>query len=263
MTRNAKPTLLFLHGFRGDHHGLRFIAEHFTADYEVLLPDLPPFGRSRALPTKHDLDAYAEWLKNYINENSPDAKPIIIAHSMGTIVATYFASKYPDTIDHRLVLISPISRTPASRKRSRAAFRVTDTALTPFSDNFAKRVLASRPVTFAIFSYMTSTKDKTTRQLIRREHYEYSGRFDTAPAFLESMELSMTRDCLEFAPDLKDKKVCVIAGAKDQLTPAATSREFVRATDADFHLIDDTGHLIVYEEPEKTAQIIREFLAKN
>ena len=261
MSKPTKPTLLFLHGFRGDHHGLRFIAEQLEQDYHVLLPDLPPFGHTKALLAKHDIETYSRWLKDYIDTKSPDQKPILVAHSMGSIVASYYATKYPETIDSRIVLISPISRTPAKRKLSRAMNRATRVALHPLTEKATKRVLASKPVTFAIYKYMTSSKDKATKQLIRDEHYQYSGRFDTAQAFLDSMEMSMTRDCLEFAADLRDHMVCIIAGAKDQLTSTKTTRKLTRAIGTDLNLLDGTGHLIVYEQPNQVADIIRRFLS--
>ena len=110
---------------------------------------------------------------------------------------------------------------------------------------------------------MTSTKDKVTKKLIRDEHYQYSGRFDTAQAFLDSMEMSMTRDCLEFAADLKDQKVCIIAGDKDQLTSTKTTRKLTRAIGTDLNLLDGTGHLIVYEQPTQVASIVRQFLQES
>ncbi|HIY64770.1 MAG TPA: alpha/beta hydrolase, partial [Candidatus Agrococcus pullicola] len=37
--------LAFVHGFRGDHHGLETIAAHLPG-YRILIPDLPGFGES-------------------------------------------------------------------------------------------------------------------------------------------------------------------------------------------------------------------------
>ena len=62
--------LIFVHGFRGDHHGLEGLAESITAqapELRVIVPDLPGFGESEAAPGKvHDLDFYGEWLRGFV-----------------------------------------------------------------------------------------------------------------------------------------------------------------------------------------------------
>ena len=41
-TSSHRP-ILFIHGFRGDHHGMALIA-HNLRTHEALVPDLPGFG---------------------------------------------------------------------------------------------------------------------------------------------------------------------------------------------------------------------------
>ena len=40
-------TILVVHGFRGDHHGLLRVADQLP-DMRLIMPDLPGFGRSAA-----------------------------------------------------------------------------------------------------------------------------------------------------------------------------------------------------------------------
>jgi pimeloyl-ACP methyl ester carboxylesterase len=255
----AKPTLLFLHGFRGDHHGLRYIADALADDYQTLLPDLPPFGHTKALAVKHDLAAYAKWLHDYIEECQLERPPILVAHSMGTIVAAYYAAKYPKTIDRRLVLVSPISRTSRGRRLGQAAYRAAVTSVGPLTEPAAKKFLASRPITRLIYSSLTSTRNPDTKRLIREDHFRYSGRFDTAAAFLESLEVSMTHDVAEFAPELRTETL-IVSGAKDQLTRAPITKQLAATLRTEPHFVSDTGHLIIYEDPQAVADLIRDFL---
>ena len=55
------PTLLFVHGFRGDHHGLEPVIAHLPGVH-VVAPDLPGFGLSAPLPGEHSIDGLARWL---------------------------------------------------------------------------------------------------------------------------------------------------------------------------------------------------------
>jgi pimeloyl-ACP methyl ester carboxylesterase len=58
---DAPRTLVFLHGLRGDHHGLEPIVAHLDG-LRVVVPDLPGFGASPPLPRDaHDVAGYAAW----------------------------------------------------------------------------------------------------------------------------------------------------------------------------------------------------------
>jgi pimeloyl-ACP methyl ester carboxylesterase len=258
----AKPTLIFLHGFRGDHHGVRFVADYLRKYYRILTPDLPPFGAARAL-ARHDLDTYSQWLRNYIETACPDGeRPILVAHSMGTIIATHYAAQHPETISPRLILISPISRATCGRQLARLTCRAMHVSLSPLSERFAKRLLASHLVTRLIYTYLTTTRDHALRQRIRDEHLKYSGQTDTAKGLLEAMELALTRDCLEFGGQLRGLHPTIIIGDRDQLTRTSTSVKLVQVSEATFHLVPGTGHLIIYEKPHEVATLIRHALAE-
>jgi len=53
-------TLVMIHGYRGNHHGLEAIAAGLTR-YRVLIPDLPGFGESEPLAAEHSVENYAIW----------------------------------------------------------------------------------------------------------------------------------------------------------------------------------------------------------
>ena len=78
-------TLIAVHGFRGEHHGLEPVLAYLP-ELRVIAPDLPGFGETAPLPGRtHDLDAYADWLREFAGAVAPDA--VILGHSFGSIVA--------------------------------------------------------------------------------------------------------------------------------------------------------------------------------
>ncbi|MEY3614944.1 MAG: hypothetical protein RL752_852, partial [Actinomycetota bacterium] len=81
---NPKGKLLFIHGFRGDHHGLAATAAALS-DFDVYIPDLPGYGKTKEL-AKHDLDSYAHWLKRLCEELGSDV--IVLGHSFGSLVVS-------------------------------------------------------------------------------------------------------------------------------------------------------------------------------
>src|SRR5690554_3021439 len=70
---DADTTILAVHGFRGEHHGLEPVVA-FLPGIRVIMPDLPGFGESPPLPGRaHDLAAYARWLIDFAALVSPGA----------------------------------------------------------------------------------------------------------------------------------------------------------------------------------------------
>src|SRR4051812_4744688 len=80
------PTLLLVHGFRGDHHGLEPVVS-FLPGVHVVAPDLPGFAASAPLPGEHSIDGYARWLRAFAATVGLGADVVVVGHSFGTIVA--------------------------------------------------------------------------------------------------------------------------------------------------------------------------------
>src|SRR3546814_8899764 len=69
---DAATTVIAVHGFRGEHHGLEPVVAYLP-DVRVISPDLPGFGESAPVPGRtHDLDLYAEWLNAFAGARSEE-----------------------------------------------------------------------------------------------------------------------------------------------------------------------------------------------
>ena len=109
---SARPTLILLHGFRGAPQGLATIADDLrAAGYTVQTPPVPPFAGAPAL-SAYTPDTYADYFAHYLKAQ-PFQRPVIIGHSMGSIVAAALAERYPELIHPKLILLSPISVRPS------------------------------------------------------------------------------------------------------------------------------------------------------
>src|SRR6187402_456963 len=100
------PTLLLVHGFRGDHHGLEPVISYLPGVH-VVAPDLPGFGASAPLPGEHSIDGYATWLRAFAAAVGLDERVVVVGHSFGTIVAAKaLADGLPAA---QAILINPIA----------------------------------------------------------------------------------------------------------------------------------------------------------
>jgi pimeloyl-ACP methyl ester carboxylesterase len=90
------PYLLFLHGFCEDHRMWSAFLDDFSADYQLLIPDLPGFGKSEAHP-KISIAAMAEAIYAILQAEKIE-KVAWIGHSMGGYVGLAFSELYPDQL---------------------------------------------------------------------------------------------------------------------------------------------------------------------
>ena len=102
---HLEQTMVFIHGFKGNHKALTQLSEHFHG-YRTILVDLPGFGVSESMVKQpHTIKNYAHFIQKFIvalNLKQVD----IVGHSYGASIALVFASLYPKSLEH-LILISP------------------------------------------------------------------------------------------------------------------------------------------------------------
>ncbi|MFC3053712.1 alpha/beta fold hydrolase [Kordiimonas pumila] len=107
-------SIIWLHGWGGDHKALGRIATLFNASCKNTLYDLPGFGKTPLLPEAHvSTRDYANALALQLRDGD---KHIIIGHSYGARVAVQVAAAYPEHVAG-IILISG-----AGLKRRRSLF---------------------------------------------------------------------------------------------------------------------------------------------
>jgi pimeloyl-ACP methyl ester carboxylesterase len=80
-SRDGRPSLLFVHGFRGHSHWWDWIAPSFADEYDVVAMDLSGMGDS-AWRTSYDPDCFALDILGLIDELA--ARPaVVVGHSFG------------------------------------------------------------------------------------------------------------------------------------------------------------------------------------
>ena len=91
----------------GNYASKRWFTEQLAAPpagWRVLAPDLPNFGDSDALPGEVSIEAYASFLRRFLDALGL-AEVALLGHSLGGAVAQVFASGLPQRVDG-LVLVA-------------------------------------------------------------------------------------------------------------------------------------------------------------
>ncbi len=255
---DAETTVIAVHGFRGEHHGLEPVLA-FLPELRVIAPDLPGFGETAPLPGRtHDLDGYSGWLTDFAAAVAPGA--VILGHSFGSIVVSAAVAGGLQT--PRLILINPIGA-PALEgpKGVLTRLAVLYYALGARLPERLGTALLRNPLIVRVMSIaMAKTKDARLRRFVHDQHDTYFSRFADRDVLRDAFVASVSHDVREFAPSI-EVPTLLVAAQRDDITPIEAERVLVTLfPQAELFEIADVGHLIHYEAPAEAAGAIRRFL---
>ncbi len=252
---DSARTVLFLHGLRGDHHGLEPIVASMQ-DVRVVVPDLPGFGESTPLVgDAHDIAGYAAWTRDLLAALGGD--PVLAGHSFGSIIAAAAAHDVS-----RLVLVNPIATSAlAGPRQGMTRVTVLYHRLAAALPERAGTALLRNPLITRVASVaMVTTPDRALRGWIHAEHGRYFSTFADRRVLLEAFHASIGHDVAEFAAGVTAPTLLVAAERDDIAPPAAQHALVGRFPDARLVMIPGTGHLAHYEAPAAVGSAIVGFL---
>lgn len=260
---HAGTTIVAVHGFRGEHHGLEPVVASLDGaipgGVRLIMPDLPGFGETPPLPgRRHDLEAYADWLDAFTQAVAPGA--VILGHSFGSIVAAASVARGLET--PRLILINPIGAPALQGPRAiltrLAMLYYWAGARLPraIGTGLLRNGLIVRVMSIA----MAKTRDKALRAFIHDQHDRYFSNFADRDVLNDAFVTSVSHEVSEYAARIAVPTL-LIAADRDDITPIEAERVLAtRFPDARLVELEGVGHLIHYEKPREAAAAIRDFL---
>jgi pimeloyl-ACP methyl ester carboxylesterase len=263
---SVKPdakVIIFIHGYRGNHHGLEAIAGALD-DFNIIIPDLPGFGESTPFATEHTIDQYAAWLSAFIEKLAPKQKPILLGHSFGSIVCAAFASK-TDAIE-LLILENPVSA---------PALKGPNAPITKIAQGFfaiagrlplkqGEWLLKSWPMVRGMSIIMTKSWNRDLRKWVHAQHDENFNDFANRRVAIEGYKASISHNVSDYAKHFR-VPVLLIIGSRDDITSPKQQFEMSK-TILTPHSISQhmgVGHLTHYEIPSEVAEDIRLFVSQQ
>ncbi len=229
----------------------------------MFVPAVPPFAGSvevwaRQAADNSDLDQrYAEYFREYFAKNKI-TQPVLIGHSMGTLVVSSILEYHPELANEKIILLSPISRQPnalISKVSVLSAYlppKVTGWITTQFL------IVPRKPKVFREILKMVNQCSLEQRP---NNHYiKEATNFSTDETIVEKLS--------KMVPTKQHFQILLLAGEHDHLISQKATRQAAKqlndlsdgamACECDF--LEKTGHLHNYEKPHETAQRIIEFL---
>ena len=239
---DQKPPILLVHGFRGNHLGLAEFQKLLEAEgYQVFSPDIPPAFNTQdeTLPIFTDFtkDGYADFIANYILDKHLD-HPILIGHSMGSILAAAAAEKYSHLIHDKIFFLSPIATHPPK-------------FILPLIPLMA--LVPNKFIGYVCTEFLIASAHRPKKRQILDLTYKCSRKITSVRDEIRAAFFSMSHSISDF--NFK-KQAYFIAGSKDRINPSRKVREIAKKFHAEVDFIPQTGHLINYEVPEKIAELV-------
>ncbi|MHA7305167.1 alpha/beta fold hydrolase [Arthrobacter sp. TMN-49] len=265
----AARTIVMVHGFRGDHHGLERVVE-LLADHRVIMADLPGFGASPAFAAGesagrgHDIAGYGEFLNDFLTALQLGPDTVLLGHSFGSIVVSHFVANHPGRI-YPLILVNPIASPalegPKGIMTKLAVFYYWASAKLPAAPGNA--LLRSKLIVHIMSVTMAKTRDKELLAFIHGQHYAYFSGFANRDMLLESFRASVSGTVREVAAELR-LPTLLIAGAQDEIATLPHQHKLAELLpQGELVVIENVGHLIHYETPEPAAAAITDFLERH
>ncbi len=253
-----KPTIIMIHGLRGDHHGLEFIAKELDK-FKVIVPDLPGFGKSTPMGSTHDIEGYAKFVNDFIKSLKLSKPPALVGHSFGSIICAKFAAQHPSKIS-KLVLINPIAKPPLENSRLGWLANSYYWLGQKLPEKAGTKMLRSRLVIRVMSQSLAKTKNPELLKRVHTQHLKYFSGFHNRVSLGESYQASIKNHVGKWSSELT-MPVLLIAGQKDNIAPIESQEKLEKKiAGSTLVTIADTGHLVHYETPKIAGKIISDFI---
>lgn len=243
--KDDQPLLLFVHA-AGANHSVWALQTRALAQqgWNVAALDLPGHGGTADDPSIVSIDDYADWTGDFVDALG-ESETTLVGHSMGACVAITLAARQAERAQGLAVI------------GAGDTLRVNPTLL---ADSLERPLRAHRFI--AAYGHG------------RRAHF---GGAQAPGVWMMGATLALLEHCepavlqRDFAAcdrwraeELVDDIRCptlVISGHQDRMTPALAGRALAdRIAGSTYHLIDDSGHMLMAEAPTEVTAALSSFL---
>lgn len=239
---SGEPVLL-LHGFCETHFVWDHIARDISDSFHIIAIDLPGFGKSTSLVTPFTIAAVAEQILAFLKEKNIQAVSVI-GHSLGGYVTLAMAKLAPKNIKSFGLFQSTAFADSDEKKlsRNKVIEFVEAHGVQPFIESFIPPLFhnPTNPHIPEIVKLALTTPK------------------DTLIAYTQAM-----RDRPDNTRILSDfqGKILLIGGENDTVIPKdAIIKQAKMVHNATTIFYPNTGHMAMFEVPEKVTRDLRNFL---
>lgn len=243
-------TLVLLHGFCEDLHMWDGIIDKLSAACCVIRPDLPGFGDSEQGAGSWSMEDNAEYVSAILHQEKQNAV-VMMGHSMGGYISAHYLEKYPEMVKGLGFINSHVfADSPdkvENRKKSIDFINRNGASLFVrelFNNLFDESFYEQHPqVPEALIQKALSIKNEVVSGALQ--------------AMMERRDMRTVLKGLSFP-------VLFVIGKNDKTIPFNQSIEQTQFPPvADICLMNNAGHMSVFEMPDQTASAILNYMTNK
>ncbi|MFM6980967.1 MAG: alpha/beta fold hydrolase [Micrococcales bacterium] len=255
---NAK-TIVFLHGYRGNHKGLEAIMGALP-EFHIIAPDLPGFGDSAGFTDDdYSMANYSRWVVEFISAMKLE-DAILLGHSFSTMMIAEAAASN-QLGNNPLILLCPVSKVNQGNW-AHDLFGGIIPMIASWGEPIGRFILSAPFFVYPMSALFAKTKDRKLRAWIHAQHLAYFSMFANTQVIGEGFKAGLESPVNQWAANIKNPTLLFITG-RDWVTKYHDYQQLVREFPlAQVREFKDLGHLIHYEVPNEIADRVREFLAQ-
>lgn len=239
-------TVMLLHGFAEDSRIWDDIREILSANYRLIIPDIPGSGQSALLEGDNiTISDYAD-VAAAILEKENISRCTMIGHSMGGYITLAFAEKYPERLDAiGLFHSSAYADDEAKKDTRRKAIRVIE----------EKGAMAFLKTSIpGLFASEEKSRDHIDMLLQRGETF-------TPEALIQYYNAMIARPDTTAVLENFKKPVLFIMGEHDKAVPFEHSLQQSYLPEiSHISILRNSAHMGMLEEKEKSFKTLADFL---
>jgi pimeloyl-ACP methyl ester carboxylesterase len=249
--QGSGPAIVLIHGFGAAIDWWDKIAPQLAKDHRVISVDLIGHGGTAAPASGYSIPRQAALVATILDNLGVD-RVTVIGHSMGGEVATALAEQNPARIERMILIDSP--------PNADATFTpLTHLYLDPVIGQLLSRMQTDDALRHGLeqgFAPGFPVPEAFVSDLKQLTYTAFRSAHDESIAYRKAKPPYERIAALQPVPPL-----LAIFGAEDAIVPPASAKLFEHVPGAQIAMIQGSGHSPMVEAPEKTLQLIREFLS--
>jgi pimeloyl-ACP methyl ester carboxylesterase len=237
--------IVLLHGFCGSSMYWDTVIPALSENYREIAPDLPGHGESSSTLENYSIADIADIIKGLLDQLNIE-KVTMFGHSLGGYITLAFAEKFSDQLNGFSLVHSTALPDSEEAKKGRTANveKIKNDGIKPFIDGLVPKLFS--------LNHQDEGYVESAIQI---------GYLTPPQGAMSTLAAMRDRPDRNHVLETTSLPVLLIAGEQDQIIPAENTFSVTRNNIKQV-LIENSGHMSMYENHTELISTIKEYLAK-